>query len=497
MPDLFSGYTIAQITDYVQRRGEYMTTLEYSEAIYHAALNGREDLIEKFCLRAFEISNENGFLWGCRNYPALTVDGNIPNISKSRRLDHGNVLNTILFGACAGNQFALIKKCCEIADSDNMVLLYDAAFPNACQGGNRDVILDILNRTKLLLDFPHKLTYGKLSDFSGTYFKKGIEELCRNGNEVVFDVLKNTMHVEISEISHFFSTLIYSACVSGNMNMVERFIKFFKRKIPQSAHETLFTNGYCGAIAGNHVEIYEFLQQQFYQPLTDYGHCFDVACENERHYFIKKLLNDGVSPNYGIKGACKSGSIELLRQLIELGADKLMCFKEGFLEACKYGRETIVQFLLDYLREKSKKFNDMLEFGNTYACLNNQKSIVKLISQERWTVDLVRDGMRQAFFQNHEGLIYAFLKIRRMPSDQRYLNIELGKWKVVHRQIRKLKPMQSARCLERYCQNRFHIKHKLEDREHIREYNTRLYNCLGLFVCDDIRKMTVAFTGIN
>ena len=92
-------------------------------------------------------------------------------------------------------------------------------------------------------------------------------------------------------------------------------------------------------------------------------------CKNNDVIKIRKLIKMDLNWNWGLYGACDGGHIDIVKLMIEKGADHLNYGLEG---ACDGGNINIINFMIE---KGASNWN----WGLWRACRNNNVVIIKLM----------------------------------------------------------------------------------------------------------------------
>ncbi len=180
--------------------------------------------------------------------------------------------NCMFIGACKGGHIDLVKRGIALgADSWTMGYL------EACASGHLDIVVLLLG-------------------YSNTR-ELGIMRACAGGHENIINYMGE---VSVSP------DLLYAACRSGNMNLINRFMR----------HDIQYYNaGLSGACRGG---------------------CLDI---------VSLMVSFGATDfNAGLYGACAGGHIDIVELMISLGADD---YSAPLRISCAKGKSDIVKILLE------------------------------------------------------------------------------------------------------------------------------------------------------
>lgn len=199
------------------------------------------------------------------------------------------------------------------------------------------------------------------------------------------------------------SRTLYYACKGGNMKIVNKLTENFEDFDSFSnseyslqnygfgsingyrSREDLWSNAMYGACEGGKLDIFSLCMNhvRLHQGLL--FSCFYMACKSGNidlvHFITNRKVFNGhfwasdYNPHHSISNACASGSLEIIRLLMDKNTDDISdwCdWREGLKKACEHGHVEIVKLMI---ARGATNFNECL-FN---ACISENIEIVNIL----------------------------------------------------------------------------------------------------------------------
>lgn len=193
-------------------------------------------------------------------------------------------------------------------------------------------------------------------------------EACKTGN---LAFVKSNLGLNFNYISqtrkfHFLMECLFQACSNINVDVVELLVSVIKKLFDKKTQLYCWNYGlYASCLSGSMGLIKLMIEYE----ANDWNNAIYWACKGNNQYIIDFVISQGTRHwNNGLYGACEAGNLELVKFMIKKGANDL---NTGFEKACREGHQEVVEFLID-------KTTD-LGMGFAEACVGGHMNIVKLL----------------------------------------------------------------------------------------------------------------------
>lgn len=247
--------------------------------------------------------------------------------------------------------------------------------------------------------------------------------------------------------------------------------------------------GLRGACEGGHIDI---VRKMISKGANDWNEALCCACEGGHLELAQMMIDKGADVNYGLQGACFSNHLELIQMMIDNGANK---WNKGLLCACAGGHNEIVQMMIDKGATSVEHGVSTWDSGLQYACLHDK------IKTAQMMIDLGADDWNAGFFSAcmNNNVSLARIMIEKGASNL-YELFEQGPLFIV----------QLLLCLQRihlhrvqtFIEKEFKQKKKnhLINRHTLKPYVERkilktIYSVGQSFVCKDVTTFMMRFVG--
>ncbi len=184
--------------------------------------------------------------------------------------------------------------------------------------------------------------------------------------------------------------LVYKACKYGHLDLAKDIIKMFV------GSPAVINMALKGACEGNHRKIIDYILDHHGHTGPDINYGLYGACLGNHILLVSKMISLGAGNiNEALKYACKSGSLELVKYLVAIGAEDTdnTCLRY----ACSSGSIEVVKFM-------TSRGSNWYELGLCYACKSANHQMIDLM------IDYGATDLNNALTYAYKGGSYETIK---------------------------------------------------------------------------------------
>jgi hypothetical protein len=201
---------------------------------------------------------------------------------------------------------------------------WDRGLLGACENGDMSIIDLVIAKSCTAMPFATQ-SCGQDGTIIGMNWDFGFYGACLGGHVEIIELMINLGATN-------WNLGIQGLCEGAHVQLVKKYIN----NVVGGNWDLIIRASYEGGCN----EIIEIVENYAFNYATNANYALMGACISNKRELINIIENADI--NYGFYGACKGGHLELVKEMIDKGANDI---KNGIIIACEEGHLEIIKFL--------------------------------------------------------------------------------------------------------------------------------------------------------
>lgn len=205
----------------------------------------------------------------------------------------------------------------------------------------------------------------------------------------------------MTEISDIQSNVYRNAAMNGNLEII-RFLKENYRNdhFPSKAF-------YYAAMNGD-LKILEYIYTQFeqrsFKPQAAFYRCCKIGAVSSIHFICTHYILPTIQLNRGLVTASQEGKMEIVKYLLNRGADIHFNNEEPLSKACGKGHIDVMQLLMEYGADFNASRNPLYS-----AIAYNHQNLIQYVAEAGYITQSVESHYQSALFEGFPEIAQIFI----------------------------------------------------------------------------------------